>query len=165
MLDHPGSSRSFLMRRSMESASSGQDGGGKKGPDTPSGGGGEASPAAASVVFATGRYNDFVNSGEYLEYQGADVEMDTHPSVDIEGYPVGEAGSMMVDSLPFHARLMNTGTDQGTLLIASQSDTKSEQAGSIIRRTPEPADRPRPQRPGTVSRPTDLRRLRGLLAM
>jgi hypothetical protein len=57
--------------------------------------------------------------------RGADVEMDTHPSVDIEGYPVGEAGSMMVDGLPFHALLMNTGTDQGTLLIASQSDTKS----------------------------------------
>src|SRR5215210_5287793 len=55
----------------------------------------------------------------------ADVEMDTHPSVDIEGYPVGEAGSMMVDGLPFHALLMNTGTDQETLLIASQSDTKS----------------------------------------
>ena len=51
--------------------------------------------------------------------------MDTHPSVDIEGYPVGEAGSMMVDGLPFYALLMNTGTDQGTLLIASQSDTKS----------------------------------------
>ena len=91
--------------------------------------------------------------------------MGTHPSVDIEGYPVREAGSMMVDGLSFHALLMNTGTDQGTLLIASQSDTKSEQAGSIIRRTPEPADRPRPQRTGTVSRPTDLRRLRGLLAM
>ena len=57
--------------------------------------------------------------------RGADVEMDTHPSVDIEGYPVGEARSMMVDGLPFHALLMNTGTDQGTLLIASQSDTKS----------------------------------------
>src|SRR5918997_6629325 len=97
--------------------------------------------------------------------RGADVEMGTHPSVDIEGYPVREAGSMMVDGLSFHAPLMNTGTDQGTLLIASQSDTKSEQAGSIIRRTPEPADRPRPQRPGTVSRPMDLRRLRGLLAM
>src|ERR671916_2457223 len=108
MLDHPGSSRSFLMRRSMESASSGQDGGGKKGPDTPSGGGGEASPAAASVVFATGRYNDFVNSGEYLEYQGADVEMDTHPSVDIEGYPLREAGKRIGGGLCFPSTFLYT---------------------------------------------------------
>ena len=54
------------------------------------------------------------------------------------------------------------------LRIAKFPDTDRgpfEQAGSIIRRTPEPAVRPRPQRLGTVSRPVDLRRLRGLLAM
>jgi hypothetical protein len=119
MLDHPGSSRSFLMRRSMESASSGRMVAARRVP-IPRRVAEEKLPLPLLAwSSAPGARTTVLTRVSTSSTRGADVEMDTHPSVDIEGYPVGEAGSMMVDGLPFHALLMNTGTDQGTLLIAS----------------------------------------------